>query len=442
MFDEKVERDEKDEIGEYYGQDYIDGALVYQSAAVSVMDARTGFVLYENAQHELLYPASVTKIMTALLVIEEVEDLSETVLFSDYAVLSLPYYASRMNVAVGDSMTVYEALYGLMLPSGNDVANALAEHVSGDIAAFVSRMNRRAEELGAYNTRFINACGLPGYNQHTTAYDMALIMREAISHPLFNRIIASPYFTVSPMESMPYGLPMRNTNRMIRPTEEYYNPAIVGGKTGFTNAAQHTLVSYARQGEHQLIVSVLYAPSRATFTDTTALLNYAFAMPVETIFTAANYNWEVPVIQDIEGEPSQIASLRVEAQGNLRIPIPEDMPTIRREIYIPESVRPPVREGDVVGSKRFYAGDTLISEVNLISAETVLPRIVAPRTRPESLTMIPPEPIFSFSPFFAIMPLLTLMFMGIILVLLRRHRRLLRRRRMARVRYARYTSYE
>ena len=431
-------------LGDFYEEDYedyIEEGLTYQSAAVTVMDARTGFVIYENAQHELMYPASVTKIMTALLVLEYVQDLSEDVEFSEYAVLSLPSYASRMNVAAGDVMSVYEALYGLMLPSGNDVANALAEHVSGSIAAFVNRMNSRAEELGAYNTRFINACGLPGYNQYTTAYDMALIMREAISHPLFNRIIATEYFTVSPMDSMPYGLLMRNTNRLIRPNEDYFNPWVIGGKTGFTNAAQHTLVSYVHKGDHQLIISLLYAPSRATFTDTTALLNHALTMPVETIFEAANYNWEIPVMQDIEGESSIIGTVRLEAPVNISIPIPEDMPRIRRELNIPESIIPPVREGDVIGFKSFFAGDALISEMELIAVNTVLPRVVMPRTRPENLTLVPSEVPFTFSPFFAIMPILTIIFMGVIIIILRWKRRMIRRRRMVR-RYVDYTSYE
>ena len=268
----------------YIDETYTEYTNRLQSAAITVMDARTGFVLYENAQHDLMYPASVTKIMTALLVLEEINDLQEDLVFSEYSVLSLPIYASRMNMAAGDTITIYEALYGLMLPSGNDVANALAEHVSGDIGSFVDLMNQRAAELGAANTRFINPCGLPGYKQHTTAYDISLIMKEAITHPVFNEIIATPSFFIPPTENFPEGLTIHNTNLLIWCEGPYYNPWVIGGKTGFTNAAQHTLVSYAQQGEHALIVSVLYAPRRATFTDTNILLNHAFSLPIKTIF--------------------------------------------------------------------------------------------------------------------------------------------------------------
>ena len=416
--------------------------LEHESAAVTVMDARTGFVLYESAQHEHMYPASVTKVMTALLVLEEVENLSEELVFSEYSVESLPYYASRMHVAAGDAITVHEALYGLMLPSGNEVANALAEHVSGSVEAFVAMMNRRAAELGATNTRFINPCGLPGYDQHTTAYDIALIMREAINYPVFNEIIATARFEVSPTYSLPYGFTIRNTNRMILADNEYYNPWVVGGKTGFTNAAQHTLVSYARRGEHELIVSVLHAPRGATFTDTAMLMDYAFAIPFQTIFRANGESWDVPVLQAVNGEATEIGTINAEARGELRLPFPADMPELRYELYIPESLSPPVRIHDVVGHKSFYAGNTLIGEIELVATNFVLPRVIMPRDRPEPVVATP-EPALNISPFFALMPLATLMLIVIFFVLLRRYRLRVRyQRRMARIRYARYGGLE
>ena len=436
--------------GEPYIPDQIaeEEPSMHQSAAVSVMDARTGLVIYENNQHEFMYPASITKIMTALLVIEEVENLQEDLVFSEHAVLSLPVYASRMHMAPGDVISVYEALYGLMLPSGNEVANALAEHVSGSVEAFVAQMNRRAAELGARNTRFINPCGLPGYNQHTTAYDMALIMREAINHPVFNRIISTPSFFVAPTESHPYGLPMQNTNLMIW-HGEFYNPLIVGGKTGFTNAARHTLVSYAREDDIGLIVSVLYAPRTATFTDTTALLDYVLSLPQVTIFEGANYSWSVPVIQEVDNEAIDLGAVTVGVnngvndgvnnrvnENNIRIPAPPDMPDIRRELVIPDTLAPPVRRGDQVGYKNFYAGDTLIYQIELVSMNTILPQMIMPTIHPE------PSPVlnFTFLPFFAFISVITIILMGTLSIMVRRHRRVMRRRRrkMARVRYARY----
>jgi len=255
----------------------------YLSASFLVMDAETGEVLYETDGFSRRYPASVTKVMTALLVLENVENLSDTIVFSAHSV-AIPDYASRIWVVEGESMTVLEAIYGIMLSSGNEVARALAEHVAGSVPEFVAMMNRRAVELGALNTNFVNACGLPGDGQYITAFDIALIMKEAIRHPIFVDIIATPYFNIEPTELNEDGWQLRNTNRMVRPTQPEFNEYVIGSKTGFTNAAQHTLVTYARRGEYSFIISALFAPHwRYTFADTAALIDYTYAMLTEVI---------------------------------------------------------------------------------------------------------------------------------------------------------------
>ena len=265
-----------DEPG-FYIDDLECDTLYYQSASVLVMNADTGCILYETEGFTARYPASVTKVMTALLVLEHVQDLSAPLTFSSHAV-DIPYYASRMWVHAGETITVLEALYGNLLPSGNEVARALAEYVSGSVPAFVELMNQRAVELGATTTNFVNPCGLPGDGQFTTAYDMSLIMQAAIQHPVFLQIIATPYFELPPTNMYGNYRTLRNTNRMIRPDEPEYSPYVIGGKTGFTNAAQHTLVSYASRGNHNIILTVLYAPRGANFTDTAALMEYVFNM--------------------------------------------------------------------------------------------------------------------------------------------------------------------
>jgi len=272
---------------------------LYQSASVLVMCVETGDVLYETEGFTPRYPASITKVMTALLVLEYAENLDDRIVFSDHA-LDIPDYASRIWMHEGESISVLEALYGILLSSGNEVARALAEYVSGSVPAFVTRMNQRAWELGAVNTRFINPCGLPGDGQFTTAYDIALIMQAAIQHPIFLEIIATPYFELPPTEYYGNARLLRNTNRMIRPDEPEYNPYVIGGKTGFTNAAQHTLVSYVRQDGMGLIISALYAPRGATFTDTSALMDYVFAMPAEQEEEPEPETWETDAVQIYE----------------------------------------------------------------------------------------------------------------------------------------------
>ena len=263
---------------ETYPVDIPELKYFVESESVLVMDAYSGRVIFEVDGYSRRYPASVTKVMTAILVLENIFDLDETVIFSAQSV-ELPWYAARMWMHAGETLTVRDALYAIMLSSGNDVARALAEHVSGSIDAFVDKMNSRAVEIGAFNTRFVNPCGLPGVNQYITAYDIALIMNEAIKIPTFVEIISTAYYSFPATYEHPDGRVIHNTHRMIRQFFEYeYDPRVIGGKTGFTNAAQHTLVSYAKYNEFGLIISVLYSPNRTTFTDTRILMDYAFGI--------------------------------------------------------------------------------------------------------------------------------------------------------------------
>ena len=250
-----------------------------ESGSVLVMDADTGRVIFESGGFTRRFPASVTKVMTSIIVLESVGNLDDLIYFSRGAV-DLPWYAARLWMVEGETLTVRDALYGLMLTSGNELARALAEHVSGSVESFVDKMNRRAVEMGAYNTHFINPCGLPGPNQFITAYDIALILNEAVQNPVFVRIISTAYYHFPATIEYPEGRVLRNTHRMIRRTFEYeFDPRITGGKTGFTNSAQHTLVSYARLDDFNLIISVLLSPDRVTsFTDTRLLMDYAFGV--------------------------------------------------------------------------------------------------------------------------------------------------------------------
>ena len=342
---------------------------IYAAGFVSVMDVQTGWILYENNQHTRRYPASITKIMTALLVLEQADDLSEPIVFSSHAV-DIPSYASNMGMSVGDTLTVYEALYGLMLTSGNEVARASAEHISGSVDAFVMQMNRRAAELGAINTRFVNPCGLPGPYQYTTAYDMALIMREAIQNPVFSRIIATPVTYVPPTASNPEPRSISNTHRMIQDGPEF-NQWVNGGKTGFTNAAQHTLVTYAEQNGHSVIVSVLYSPSRsAVFSDTESLLNFAFSQ-YEDVFIFDSIQTEpIPIYQTLNERSVLVGDAYLEG-GGLWVSLPKDFDqsTLRYEIQVPQTLHSPIYPGDVVGVKTIYSSISQIGEIELRVAE-------------------------------------------------------------------------
>ena len=257
-----------------YEEEYI--RPLYYAGAVTILCAQTGELLYAYRPHQRFYAASLVKVMTALLVLEHVDNLNEVITLGETAAY-LPWYAAHMGLVAGDQFTVLDGLYGNMLPSANEVANALAEHVAGSIPAFVQMMNTRAAELGAYNTRFVNACGLPGYGQFTTAYDMSLIMREAIQHDIFVRLISAPHYNFPPMYNHPEGRLIRNTNHLIRPESEFFHPHVVGGKTGWIIAAQNTLTTYSRRQNQGLIITLLYTERRDdTFIDTVALMDLGF----------------------------------------------------------------------------------------------------------------------------------------------------------------------
>jgi len=367
----------------------------YTAASVVLMDASTGLVLYSNDATELHYPASVTKIMTALIVLENISDLSERIEFSYNSVFSIPRNSSHIYMDVRETLTVYEALYALMLASANEVSIALAEHVAGSVEEFVDLMNRRAFALGARDTHFVNPSGLPATGQVTTAYDMALIMREAVRHPVFVETISTRTYMIPPTERQPLERPLRNTNHMIH-QGLHFNENVIGGKTGFTNVAQHTLVTYAEFNGRRLIVSILRGGNPGIFNDTNALLRFGFEIPFEevTVFENERYTPTIPVYQNINGSTIEIGRVIIRADNDITFNLPYgfDRSEIRYELSIPEKLTPPVIAGEVLGRVSVYAQNLRVGEQNLIARNTVSHYI--PSSSPdhaESLTFLQPS---------------------------------------------------
>jgi len=364
---------------------------VYSAASVVVMDASTGVVLYSSAGDEIKYPASITKIMTALVVLEQVQDLDERILFSNRAIWGIDRLSSHIAMDVGETLSVYEALYALMLPSANDVSMALAEHVGGSVEDFVDIMNRRAQALGAYNTYFINPSGLPDAGHVTTAYDFALIMREAVRHPLFVDIIGARRFDIPPTERQPEVRALLNTNSLIHPGP-LFNPYVVGSKTGWTIAAGHTLVTYGEQDGRRLIVAVLGGQSPAMFTDTTALLNYGFALPFNPIkiFCSASNVPTVPVYHVCENNTrTEVGRVVLQANEDIYFDMPPnfDMSLLRFNLSVPHALTAPVEEGASLGAVTMYVNNERLGRATLMATHAV----------PTGLPVNVPAPIASVS---------------------------------------------
>lgn len=249
------------------------GPYIGAEAAI-VMEANTGIILYSKNIHEQLYPASTTKILTCLIA-AETSSLDEMVTFSQNAVFSIPRGSSNMGMDVGQALTMEEALYGILVGSANETANAVAEHIGGSIEGFADMMNERAKELGCTDSHFANPNGLHDDNHYTSAYDLATIARAFFQNELLTKISNTPTRHFEPTDTQPDDFILRTHHRLV--TGEFVYEGIVGGKTGYTDKARQTLVTCAEQNGMKLICVVMKEESPNQFTDTMDLLNYGFS---------------------------------------------------------------------------------------------------------------------------------------------------------------------
>lgn len=235
----------------------------------------TGTILYEKDSHKKMYPASITKIMTALLTLENCK-MNEEIIYSKKNIESLTWEDSNIDCKVGEKMTVKDGLYALMLASANETATALAEHISGSTENFTKLMNDRAKQAGATDTHFANANGLHDDNHFVTAYDMAMIMNDAIKYPAFLDVIHATEYTIPANNKRKKPYPSIQRHMMIHPTSQYFDADVIGGKTGYTDQAGKCLVTYAKRGNVPLICVVLKSDGDVVFEDTKKLLDYGF----------------------------------------------------------------------------------------------------------------------------------------------------------------------
>lgn len=252
-----------------------EGPSVAGESAI-VMEASTGTVLYEKNAHQELYPASITKIMTALLAVEN-SSLDEQVTFSADAVYKTE--GSGIWRDVDEVMTMEQCLYALMLESANECAYAIGEHVGGDYDTFVQMMNDKAQELGCQNTHFNNPHGLPDENHYTSAYDMALISRAALQNETFRLITSTKRYTIPATNKHTEETYLSNHHKMLnnwKGDSQYLYDGCIGGKTGYTSVAGSTLVTFAERDGMTLICVVMNEKSPDHYLDTTNLLNYCF----------------------------------------------------------------------------------------------------------------------------------------------------------------------
>ena len=250
-----------------------------QAEAGALMDVDSQTLIFGQNSHVEYPPASITKILTALIVLEHA-DLTDTVTFSETAMNSVEADSgNKLSLVAGETMTVEDALYALLLISVNQAANALAEHVAGSIPAFVDMMNEKLTELGCMESHFENPSGLNGDTQNVSAYDMAKIACAAYSNEKLLEISSSVSHKIGPTSNNPDGVNVRNEHRLViteDPSSEFYCPEAVAGKTGYLLKAGNTLVTYGEKDGRRLVSVILKGSPRQYFVDGKELLQFGF----------------------------------------------------------------------------------------------------------------------------------------------------------------------
>lgn len=334
-----------------------------QSAALLVAD--TGEVLFEKNARQQRGMASTTKIMTSLLAVEE--GTPNRVITATEAMVRVE--GTSIGLQAGDKITLRNLVYGMLLESGNDAANAAALALAGSADKFAERMNARAREIGMTNTHFVTPSGLDNKEHFSSAYDMALLGAEAIQNPEFAAVCSTKSIRVA------YGNPeylrtLSNHNRLLRSYE-----GCIGVKTGFTKKSGRCLVSAVRRDGVTLVAVTLCAPN--DWDDHKKLFDYGFSV-VESVRLDDGFSGiQLRVVGGMG------ATVPIECAITPRFSASSAQADIRREIYLEPFVYAPVEQGRIVGEARYYRGEQLIASVPLETAQAVK-NVDLPKTSEES----------------------------------------------------------
>lgn len=241
-----------------------------------LMEAETGAVLYDKGADELRYPASITKLMTLLVAVEN-SSLDEEVTFTETGVRDVTPDSGNIGMQLGEVMTMEDCLYAMIIYSANEVSAQIAEHVGGTEQNFIDMMNERAAQIGCTNTHFTNASGLPDTNQYTTARDMALIFREGLNNEIYREILNTPTYVIPATNKNSEERKLHTHHPLFAEESGLYYPGCIGGKSGMTNDAGHTLVTGVEQNGVTYITVVLRAADLSqACVDSRQLFDYGF----------------------------------------------------------------------------------------------------------------------------------------------------------------------
>lgn len=341
-----------------------------------LMDADSKTVLYSKNPDTPYYPASITKVLTALLTIENC-DLEEMVTFSEEAVAYEEDNSTIIGASAGDRLTVRDCLYCLLFQSANDVANALAEHVGGSREAFVAMMNAKAAELGCTGTHFNNPSGLTDPDHYTTARDMALIMAAAVDNPVFCEIQGSLYYTHAPIKRYPDPNDPWNTvyakHKMLKRNSYYYYPGVFAGKTGFTTTAGNTLVTACEKDGMRLIAVILNG-HLTQYEDTAKMLDFGYDN-FKSLNISENDEKYSSVKNDmtVMGLPLlNTVDINLNPDSNVILPVEAEFSDLQTELVFDLDEKEREDDSKAIAKINYYYGDRAVGRAYLTSAITGL----------------------------------------------------------------------
>lgn len=352
----------------------ISGFELHCEAAM-LISLDTGDVLFSKNADKKMYPASLAKIMSAIVMIENVADLENE---------EIPYTESANNkilgtgsvvlgLKIGEKMKAKDALYALLMSSCGDVAYAISEYVGGTTEEFVDKMNAKAVELGLSGTHFTNPVGLHDDDLYSTANDIAVMTQYAFKYDIFKKIISSTSYKLSPTNMAPERT-IISTNMLITPSSSAYYQYATGGKTGFTDEAGRCLMSTAQYEGYNYLAVVLKAKTingtRNEFIDSANLFRWAFrGFEYKTVLDSTTPVVEAPVELSFE---TDFVSLCLEGGLNALLPKDADSSTIKIEPSLAKkSFDAPIKQGEVMGTADIYYAEEKIGTLNLVASKSV-----------------------------------------------------------------------
>ena len=347
---------------------------IYAESCI-LIDGDTGKILYSKNADEKMYPASTTKVMTAILALEKCH-LTDIVTISHDAIFNVPYSYSNASLKEGEELSVNALLHVLLIPSANDAAFALAEHIAGSVDEFANMMNAKALELGCKNTNFVNPNGIHDEAHYSTAYDLALMGKYAMQNEAFRKIVSTITYTLPTTNK--YDKDDRiflNTNDLIRSSLSTYYEYATGAKTGYTDAAENCIIATATKNNVNLIAVVLHAKNteeipHARASDCKTLFEYGFNNYSKQII---NTSEDIVTTIRVRGATSDTRKLDLVVNENVSMLLPNNFDTssILKNIVLNDNIKAPITKDTVLGTVTYTSDDISVTS-NLLAANDVM----------------------------------------------------------------------